>query len=937
MAPVQNTFSVIPNAPSAINGNFDASIVSRPSRPPMTTKQAKKAYKEKNKGPKLSKAEQRRQELFEQDRIRREFEKEKNQARARAARDRRREKEEKERAEKKKKGLPLVEVHPSQDTLSRFLRFDAKKESNSKLPATQNEPQNGEDSDSKTLSAGDQPEEPPAKKQRTGTPTPQDMTPARRSLDAIKSPGQAASEVEAKGVTNDAPGSPKLPELDVDDILADELICEKLLNDAFDATSSGKNAPLSPESQGESLPPDGQIQSEQSPANLSGGLGPSHSPNDLPVQQPPAVKSKKPQGSPDRPARSSDSSFAAPTQTKELMKQVPQSKPREPLRSISSKQVRVRDNITLRTHLRTKSAAPSHMRAANSSKYVLKKPSAIISATGPNSRPGTPMGPLPSPHLRPHPRPPNSKSPVCVTGNTVNRPKFLSEDTHNRRLSVPRPDSERLSQDSSVPPSSTQLFVMSHLDDFFPSPSQEVRELYEHPVGPLEKHDKAMPTSQDSASMSSPPIREVQPKRAPVPPNGPYHAQKFEKKPGSKPIKQSLSCDSLPKSPHDLPATKPQEDSPVLDIPFFSSQDFLLSQDWMQLADEATLPLKIQSSTERIPMKTMRGKSKPASGYETVNELPLSSPDYHSAVKAHEQRKSLQPVNDLRINDEPRGFGMADKSPNSTSGSPGGRYTASSPQREQRSGKPSGGDGPDSEPHNCGKFSSINAQGLNNPKGASQDVASQAPRSDTVSQLDARGRQAESINSTKLHKQSRPSPKLLFASRNQFLYRDIHHKFLMERSKTTLWEDSTARRKVQEDMDQFNMEEEEAAQKLSLEHMDELESPVIDSCTPNSAARTEHPGSQSPAPPHTRPNSQTMNQLSCSAKRDAPMQRPKHGTWDRRPPSRPKSSYEEMLAMLDQAKSWKEQQQQQQQPVPASQETDYGDAELEDGLCDLLS
>ena len=100
MAPVQNTFTIVPNAPPGINfnGNFNdiggnggggggGDAAARPMPPPMTTKQVKKAYRAKNKGPKLSKAEQRRQELFEQDRIRRELEKERNQARARAARD----------------------------------------------------------------------------------------------------------------------------------------------------------------------------------------------------------------------------------------------------------------------------------------------------------------------------------------------------------------------------------------------------------------------------------------------------------------------------------------------------------------------------------------------------------------------------------------------------------------------------------------------------------------------------------------------------------------------------------------------------------------------------------------------------------------------------------------------------------------------------------
>lgn len=117
----QRTFEIIPNAPVLGQQNPGDNAQPIYSRPPMTTKQAKKLHNQKNKGPKLSKAEQRRIELMEQDRIRKEFEKEKAQARARTAREKKKAKEDKEKEERKRKGLPLVDIHPSQDTISRFI------------------------------------------------------------------------------------------------------------------------------------------------------------------------------------------------------------------------------------------------------------------------------------------------------------------------------------------------------------------------------------------------------------------------------------------------------------------------------------------------------------------------------------------------------------------------------------------------------------------------------------------------------------------------------------------------------------------------------------------------------------------------------------------------------------------------------------------------
>lgn len=89
----------------------------------MTSKQVKKAHKAANKQPKLSRAEQRRLELEEQERIRKEIENDRQAARARAARERKKEKESKAKEARRKSGRPLIDVRPSQDTIARFVRM----------------------------------------------------------------------------------------------------------------------------------------------------------------------------------------------------------------------------------------------------------------------------------------------------------------------------------------------------------------------------------------------------------------------------------------------------------------------------------------------------------------------------------------------------------------------------------------------------------------------------------------------------------------------------------------------------------------------------------------------------------------------------------------------------------------------------------------------
>lgn len=114
----QNVFRVIPNPPRF------GQLIDPPTHSikPMTSKQVQKAFRERTKVPKLSRAEQRRLELAEQERIRKELEHERSLARQRAARERKRLKEEQAKEEKRKKGLPLVPVRPSQDLIAKFVR-----------------------------------------------------------------------------------------------------------------------------------------------------------------------------------------------------------------------------------------------------------------------------------------------------------------------------------------------------------------------------------------------------------------------------------------------------------------------------------------------------------------------------------------------------------------------------------------------------------------------------------------------------------------------------------------------------------------------------------------------------------------------------------------------------------------------------------------------
>ncbi|KAH8684899.1 hypothetical protein BGZ60DRAFT_398609 [Tricladium varicosporioides] len=119
MAGQQRTFDLVPTTLIKSDG---------PKRA-MTSKQAKKAYLKANNGPRVSKAEQRRQEAKELARQKYEWEKEKAAAKAKAVRDKKVAKAAAERQARKKAGLPEPSKHvrASQGRISHFIRAGNKR------------------------------------------------------------------------------------------------------------------------------------------------------------------------------------------------------------------------------------------------------------------------------------------------------------------------------------------------------------------------------------------------------------------------------------------------------------------------------------------------------------------------------------------------------------------------------------------------------------------------------------------------------------------------------------------------------------------------------------------------------------------------------------------------------------------------------------------
>ncbi|XXH04493.1 hypothetical protein Hte_010909 [Hypoxylon texense] len=879
MAPAQNTFSIIPNAPCAINTDLDSSQPRLAARP-MTTKQAKKAYQKKNKGPKLSKAEQRRQDLFEQDRIRKEFEKERNQARARAARDKKKEREEKERAERKKKGLPLVDVHPSQDTIAWFVRGDRRKqETRTASPATAD----ADDSDNGTQSAEDEPE-PPPKRQRTEFSIPD----GPEGPESAK-PGSCPSSAGMLGISPTAARVPNIeattdnnspakeqpasehPNLDLDDPeTVDELLDELVTIPSslpYDSEAARDGKPL-PEEQ------DNHVPNRLSPPKLPDGR--SHSP--IPTQNSPQEQK-------------AEDSASLPS--------IPQ-----PLQTLVTDKINLRDKQP--TPNRTKpSVLESPIKDLPVPTSGRNQPH--VSAPPSFRHPKTPMGP---PRL-----PPKFKAPSHTPASGPRTPQFLVKQPHVPKFKPPvspisRPHGGYMPQRTAgeQPPMSTQLFMFSHLDDFFPSPSQEVREVFGESKPSIRKNDvqpKPKPAHPTRLPLDRSPLSDSTPSML----NINRAVPKFtESKTGPRFAREIVSTNQSRNLTSLLTAkAQPSNKSEAFHVPFFSTQDFFLSsQDIKDLEDETPSWLGIKPREDPAPSKhapkTVDPPPLPEATRSKSGISPITSVS-QSATKRIEKSELNSGTKSIDTHDWPPHIQVSETSNEGCKGSTVRATTITTTNEQGRRIRPSSG----------------NIKNDAGPNSDNKGATNQGRKPQVSGPSQTRNRTI----------QPRASPKPFFGSS----CREAQYKYIIERNKTTKWEDAAARQKVQEQLERLRRSEDERLNSLLHGAAEDGSSKSVANCA-SSPKTLRGPTSQRHSQPKGRPQPLTVNQLSKPSQKNT---EPNEGRQKR---SRSRSSYEIMLEELEQL-SRKEnkgnQKQEKQAPaVPASQETDYGDAGLDDVLYEML-
>ncbi|EGO57275.1 hypothetical protein NEUTE1DRAFT_80781 [Neurospora tetrasperma FGSC 2508] len=646
--PRQNTFTVVPN-PLGMQGliSRDNAPASKPQA--MTSKQAKKLYKQATKQPRLSKAEQRRLELEEQERIRKELDKQKSANKARIAREKKKAKELAEIQARKKKGLPLVDVHPSQDTISRFVRVGVantatKRDSsgNVKGPAVDQQsrtvsPERDDSNKENIPDGGGVIDESLRKRPRL------DQDSQSNRQDAVTIPcKESISGVEDTTITN----KENVP----------------WVEDRTESTSQRTSQPRRSGKEGSQSHDKTKTRTESNTQRLETPeevvmvlpkptrLQPDRNLEDMGLSRPQSVEALQPRrlenaplkldpvkkvvkplptgmrprpilgvtdGNRSTPAKPSKETV--PPQGYQKLEHVNKEKEQQlPKESSQPKPKASTPNTSVvRSAVEASKAFPSpqphvspipppprpSMSARQPSNAArLKPPGAQHQVTAPANPPGpssTTANPnkFPSPHRpmgppalvpqRPSPGPPSFKRPmVRPSSGGIQKPKFLPRNypqASASRSSLSSIIGKPAVSTNNTPPTSTQLFVMSHLDDLLPSPSQELRELEE---------------DTGSTATSRPPVFKSQSDKQG---QAPAVVPKSSLAPGPKRFTRQTSHVQIAPSRPRIQEVKPVED----DIfPFLSTQDLLFSsQDIREL--ESDTPTKVDNRKDNFqhPLK----------------------------------------------------------------------------------------------------------------------------------------------------------------------------------------------------------------------------------------------------------------------------------------------------------------------------------------------
>ncbi|KAI1410622.1 hypothetical protein F5Y13DRAFT_167548 [Hypoxylon sp. FL1857] len=557
----------------------------------------------------------------------------------------------------------------------------------------------------------------------------------------------------------------------------------------------------------------------------------------------------------------------------------------------------------------TKPIAPTDVPTVGSPAETVSRVQQPVSATRSFRHPKTPMGPPPVP--------PKFKPRSHIQTKESRTPPFLLKQTHtpNPHLaSKPHPNHAegRILQQirQECPPTSTQLFMLGHLDDFFPSPSQEVRELFGESNISIGAHDsKVNPRAANPTR--APTTRNLPAKSNSIVPD--FNRPSLAVKNGTAkcdPIQASKPPVQARTSPSLFTANAQSSGNPDgFDMPFFSTQDLVFSsQDMRDLEDDTASPLGPKHRESSHQSKNMPeqqnsfscGAARDNTSADPTTSIPL--PPSKKAKYTDSSSRTESTINNGLLF-HPR---LLTKSreylENST---PISKNTAS--LRTQ-----------------------VGKDGVHNP-----DFRNEARplKNDEKGMPSAVERNHQINNHTLQAKKDaiapRGSPKPFFASSG----READYKYAIERTKTTAWEGISTRQKARSELEHLQKSEDERLERLLLEGLREdgsMRAHGICASTPGSRHRDPAPRPHNQAKGLSQPRS--INQLSSSAGRSTQNEKMNEPNERRPRQNQSRSSYKEMLELLKQ----KENQRQEQKAVPASQETDYGDAGLDDVLSEML-